>query len=299
MGQYTVCDRVVGMGATRQRAAAAETAFAEAVRIMAQLRAPGGCPWDREQTFESIRPYTVEETYEVLDAIERQDWTGLREELGDLLLQVLFYAQMATEAGHFTIADVISTLNEKLIRRHPHIFGESAGEDISSHRVLTNWERIKTEEKSARATSDLTSLMEEVPRALPAAAEAQKLGSKAAKVHFDWPSVEGLFAKLDEEVSELRVELSGADEQRRAEEAGDLLFTAVQLARHAGVDAEMALRGANAKFRRRFGAMEQEAARSGQTLAELTPSQLEGLWENAKAMKFSEDSSNGNPTRVE
>ncbi len=287
------------MAATNDQAGTtAENSFAEAVRIMARLRAPGGCPWDREQTFESIRPYTVEETYEVLDAIERRNWNDLREELGDLLLQVLFYSQMAAEAGHFTIADVIETLNAKLVRRHPHVFGELAGENISSSRVLSNWERIKAEEKSSRTPAAERSLLEDVPRALPAAAEAQKLGSKAAKVHFDWPSAEGLFDKLDEEASELRQELAAGNDQRRADEAGDLLFTAVQLARHSGVDAEVALRDANAKFRRRFGAMEREAASLGQSLAALTPVQLEALWQNAKGSDFSKDSSDGNNTRV-
>lgn len=277
----------------------AQTAFAEAVRIMAQLRAPGGCPWDREQTFESIKPYTVEETYEVLDAIERQDWPHLREELGDLLLQVIFYAQMAEEAGHFTITDVIETLNAKLVRRHPHVFGELAGENISSSRVLSNWERIKSEEKSAKSSQEATSLMNEVPRALPAAAEAQKLGSKAAKVHFDWPSADGLFAKLEEETAELRDELQAGDDERRMDEAGDLLFTAVQLARHAGVDAEMALRGANAKFRKRFAAMELEASQAAQSLGELSADALEQLWQNAKKSKFTHDSSKINTTHVE
>jgi ATP diphosphatase len=257
----------------------AETAFAEAVRIMARLRAPGGCPWDREQTFESIRPYTVEETYEVLDALERQNWSDLQEELGDLLLQVLFYAEMAAESGYFTIGDVIQTLNAKLIRRHPHVFGEMAGKSISSARVLSNWERIKAEEREGKSPAGANSILDDVPRNLPAAAEAQKLGRKAAKVRFDWPAIEGLFTKLDEE-------------------AGDLLFTAVQLARHAGADAEMALRDANAKFRRRFELMEMESAQAGTTLDALTPDQLEMLWANAKSSDFRKDSSDGNTSSV-
>jgi len=276
----------------------AESAFAEAVRIMARLRAPGGCPWDREQTFESIRPYTVEETYEVLDAIERQNWSDLQEELGDLLLQVLFYSEMATESGHFTIGDVIQTLNAKLIRRHPHVFGEMAGKSISSARVLSNWERIKAEEKDGKAPAGARSILDDVPRNFPAAAEAQKLGRKAAKVHFDWPTIEGLFTKLDEEAAELRQEVAAGDGQRSFEEAGDLLFTAVQLARHAGADAEMALRDANAKFRRRFELMEMESARAGTTLDALTPDQLEMLWANAKSSDFSEGSSDGNTSSV-
>jgi MazG family protein len=185
--------------------------FAEAVSIMARLRGPDGCAWDREQTFDSIRKYTLEETYEVLDAIERRQWSDLSEELGDLLLQVLFYAQMASEAGYFTIADVIAGLNRKLIRRHPHVFGDEASvaagnavdspletTDIDSSQVLRNWDAIKRAEKPQQAGLD------SVPRGLPALLEAGKLGSRAHKSGFDWPDVEGIFAKLDEETEELR-----------------------------------------------------------------------------------------------
>jgi len=256
---------------------------------MARPRAPGGCPWDREQTFDSVRRYTLEETYEVFDAIERRDWVDLREELGDLLLQVLFYAQMAAEEGRFTIADVVDTLNAKLIRRHPHVFGELVGKNVGTERVLSNWEAFKQEERrekaAVKATNDVAEegLLTSVPRNFPATLEAQKIGSKAAKVGFDWPSVEGLFAKLEEEAGELQAEISSGDYARAEGEVGDLLFTAVQLARHLRVDAEMALRGTNARFRARIAAMEQSAAGRGQQLSHMKAEELEVLWTDAKS----------------
>ncbi|HTH53630.1 MAG TPA: nucleoside triphosphate pyrophosphohydrolase [Edaphobacter sp.] len=253
----------------------------EAVEIMARLRGPDGCPWDREQTFDTIKRYTLEETYEVFDAIERRAWPDLKDELGDLLLQVLFYSQMAAEAGYFTINDVAANLNAKLIRRHPHVFGEREAADSAA--VLRNWEEIKREEKQAAGVKAETSLLSEVPRSMPALMEAGKLGSRAAKVGFDWPDAEGLFAKLEEEAEEIRAELK--DERDAAaveEEVGDLLFTVVNLARHLKVDPEAALRGANAKFRRRFGAMEEEAGgREG--LSDLGPEELDALWRRAKS----------------
>ncbi|MGB6134766.1 MAG: nucleoside triphosphate pyrophosphohydrolase [Acidobacteriaceae bacterium] len=263
--------------------------FAEAVAIMARLRAPGGCPWDREQTFASIRKYTLEETYEVLDAIERQQWRDLADELGDLLLQVLFYAEMAEEAGHFTISDVLTGLTTKLIRRHPHVFGEEASaaagnraegletEGIGSSQVLRNWEEIKSLEKKSRPTP--VGRLEGVSRSMPALIEAGKLGSSAARVGFDWPDTSGVLAKLREETAEMAVEIDAGDTKSAAEELGDLLFTAVNLARHLKVDAELTLRDANAKFRRRFAAME---ALSPEPLDRLSPDQLEALWTRAK-----------------
>jgi MazG family protein len=277
----------------------AASAFAESVAIMARLRGPGGCPWDREQSFDSIRKYTLEETYEVLDAIERRDWPNLTEELGDLLLQVLFYAQMAADEGRFTIADVLETLNRKLIRRHPHVFGEEASAaagnratvdavvDGSASRVLANWEQIKKAEKSATEVSD-RSLLDEVQRAQPALAEAAKLGSKAAKVGFDWSHWRDLLAKLDEETAELVAEAdlpAGTPGRKEAMESelGDLLFTAVNLGRHLGLDGEMALRGTNARFRARFREMERFAGESlHRPLADLAPEELESLWAGAK-----------------
>jgi len=281
---------------------------------MARLRGPDGCPWDREQSFDSIKRHTLEETYEVFDAIERRAWPDLKDELGDLLLQVLFYAQMAEEAGYFDIADVAANLNAKLIRRHPHVFpvdGELA-EASDSDAVLRNWEQIKRAEKKAaaelkgKAASPDASALEAIPRSMPAVMEAAKLGSKAAKVGFDWPDAEGLFEKLQEEIGELKAELAkrdraaksdggdrsqnGDDSSRNSleepqnfveEELGDVLFTAVNLARHLKVDAESALRRTNAKFRRRFGSMERNAG-GFDALARLAPDQLEALWSRAK-----------------
>jgi MazG family protein len=265
--------------------------FAESVAIMARLRAPGGCPWDREQTFSTIRKYTLEETWEVLDAIEREHWADLADELGDLLLQVLFYAEMASEAGYFSISDVLSGLNRKLIRRHPHVFGEAASaaagnraegldtDSIDAPQVLRNWEQIKHLEKKARPADE--SRLSSVSRSMPALMEATKLGSKAAKVGFDWPDPAGVLAKLREETAELESELHmGQGSAAATEELGDLLFTAANLARHLKIDPELALRDANAKFRRRFAAME---AASPRPLQEQTPDQLEELWSRVKA----------------
>jgi ATP diphosphatase len=253
----------------------------EAVAIMARLRGPDGCPWDREQTFDSIKRYTLEETYEVFDAIERRAWPELKDELGDLLLQVLFYAQMASDAGYFTISDIAANLNEKLIRRHPNIFAGVEAADADT--VLRNWEEIKRVEKQT-AGSAKASMLDDIPRTMPAMLEGGKLGSRAAKVGFDWPNTEGLFDKLQEEIAELQAELKPAGEGSSVaaeEELGDLLFTAVNLARHLKVDPESALRAANAKFRSRFSAME-SAAGGRDALAALTPTELEELWSSAK-----------------
>jgi nucleoside triphosphate diphosphatase len=274
--------------------------LAEAISIMARLRGPGGCPWDREQTFDSIKRHTLEETYEVFDAIERRAWPDLKDELGDLLLQVLFYAQMASEAGYFDIGDVAAGLNAKLVRRHPHIFpvdGELA-DATDADAVLRNWEQIKRTEKLEAAALKLkmaadalpedqisaASGLDDIPRTMPAMLEAGKLGSRAAKVGFDWPSADGLFDKLQEEIAELKAELAKRNTpapDSAKEELGDLLFTAVNLARHLQVDAESALRSANAKFRARFRAMEASAG-GFESLAALTPEQLDALWNRAK-----------------
>ncbi len=280
--------------------------FAESVRIMAHLRGADGCPWDREQNFDSIRKYTLEETYEVLDAIERRDWPNLREELGDLLLQVLFYAQMAGESqdANFTILDVIAELNRKLIRRHPHVFGEEASRaagnaasvdaavDGSADRVLANWEAIKRAEKNPSA-----SLLDSVVRAQPALSEAAQIGSKAAKVHFDWTDWHSLLNKLSEETAELIAETSqpqeSASRQPRIEsELGDILFTAAQLARHLDVDPEMALRAANRRFRSRFAHMESHTA---QPLQDSSAAELESLWQAAKRALADETSGPSGP----
>ena len=263
-----------------------EAAIAEAIAIMARLRGPDGCPWDREQTFDSIKRHTLEETYEVFDAIERRAWPDLKDELGDLLLQVLFYSQMAAEAGYFDIGDVAANLNAKLIRRHPHIFGDETATDADD--VLRNWEQIKLEEKKAAAATGAAksaSLLDEVPRAMPPLLEAGKLGSKAAKVGFDWPNADGrareLFAKLDEEIDELKVELAENSREAAEAELGDVLFTIVNLARHLKIDPDAALRGANGKFRRRFAGMEAQAG-GAEVLQGMSAAELEELWALAK-----------------
>ncbi len=276
--------------------------FQESVAIMARLRAPDGCPWDREQSFDTIRKYTLEEAYEVFDAIERRDFPHLAEELGDLLLQVLFYAEMAANEGHFTIADVLDHLNRKLVRRHPHVFGEEASRaagneamvdavvEGSSAKVLRNWEEIKAAEKAnsrgpAEGNQPLSRL-ETVQRAMPALAEAGKIGAKAAKSGFDWPHWRDLLPKLTEETAELVTEAAAAEKSSDPSlktgveaELGDLLFTVVNLGRHLGVDAEMALRGCNLRFRQRFRQME---LASEKPLEELQPAELEALWAEAK-----------------
>ena len=285
--------------------ARAAVLFERSVSIMARLRAPDGCPWDREQSFDSIRKYTLEETYEVFDAIERRDFPHLAEELGDLLLQVLFYAEMAANDGHFTIADVLDHLNRKLVRRHPHVFGDEASKAAgnraevdaavlgSSAAVLRNWEEIKAAEKPAATAlaggaipdgvgKRTVSRLDGVQRALPALAEAAKLGAKAQKSGFDWSNWRDLLPKLVEETAELEAEASSVDPARNPAveaELGDLLFTAVNLGRHLGVDAEMALRGCNRRFRQRFLEMELAADRP---LEELSAPELEELWARAK-----------------
>jgi XTP/dITP diphosphohydrolase/ATP diphosphatase len=250
---------------------------------MARLRGPGGCPWDREQTFDTIKQHTLEETYEVFDAIERRAWPDLKDELGDLLLQVLFYAQMAADAGYFNIGDVADNLNAKLIRRHPHIFADTVA--ATPDAVLRNWEEIKLDEKKLKPAKE--SMLDDIPRTMPATLEAHKLGSKAAKVGFDWPDSSGLFAKMDEEIAELMVEVEATHSENVEAEFGDLMFTAMNLARHLNVDAESALRRSNAKFRARFAAMERVAGgREG--LERLAPGELEALWAQVKSAEISE-----------
>jgi XTP/dITP diphosphohydrolase/ATP diphosphatase len=281
-----------------QAVAEAVAALGESISIMARLRGQGGCPWDREQTFDSIKRHTLEETYEVFDAIERRAWPDLKDELGDLLLQVLFFAQMASEAGYFDIADVAAGLNAKLVRRHPHIFPVDGrlADATTADEVLRNWEQIKRTEKKVAATTAAgedavaagedrpASAMDDIARTMPATLEAGKLGSRAAKVGFDWPSADRLFEKLQEEIAELQTELAedvSAERTKTQEEFGDLLFTAVNLARHLKLDVESALRGANAKFRARFRAMEAIAG-GYDALGLLTAEELDLLWNRAK-----------------
>ena len=285
--------------------------FERAVEIMARLRAPGGCPWDREQSFDTIKPYTLEETYEVLEAIDNRDWPELTGELGDLLLQVLFYSQMAREEGHFSIDDVLDRLANKLVDRHPHVFGEVKADTPAE--VLRNWEALKSEEKKKRsgatdgtqpAEGDAQSVLSGVSSKMPALLEAYKLSSRAAHVGFDWPEIEGLFAKLDEETKELREELkdlpvknvppgrgiagSGKPEvpaalrERLEDEVGDLFFVLVNIARYLSLDPESALRKTNRKFKRRFQWMEEQLRASGRGPAQASPNELEELWQQAK-----------------
>jgi ATP diphosphatase len=312
--------------------------FERAVQIMARLRAPGGCPWDREQTFDTIKPYTLEETYEVLEAIDNRDWPELTGELGDLLLQVLFYSEMAREAGHFSVDDVLDRLSNKLVDRHPHVFGEVKAD--TSAEVLRNWEALKAQEKEKkrRLTSDgsnaaqpddtarplhkaqgaghpandAQSVLADVSSKMPALIEAYKLSSRAARVGFDWPEIEGLFAKLEEETAELRAELeagpthsfsgqsvgkgiagSGKPQvspelrERLEDEVGDLFFVLVNIARYLSLDPESALRKANRKFKRRFQWMEESLRVSGRAPQQASMEELETLWQQAKQQEES------------
>lgn len=260
------------------------------IAIMAALRAPEtGCPWDIEQDFRSIAPYTIEEAYEVVDAIERGDLDELRDELGDLLLQVVFHAQMAEEAGLFAFPDVVGAICEKLVRRHPHVFGDAR--DMSSADVAEQWEMIKAAEKRRRpAPPTASGFLDGVPLPLPALTRAVKLQAKASKVGFDWNDAHHVLGKIREETDEVEAELSepGAiATPALEEEIGDLLFVVANLARHAGVDPEQALRGANAKFERRFGHIERTLADRGIELSQAPLDDMEALWNEAKALEKS------------
>ncbi len=248
--------------------------------IMAQLRAPAGCPWDRAQTHDSLRAYLIEESAEVLDAIAQNDSRALCEELGDLLLQVVFHAQLAGEAGDFSLDDVCRGINEKLVRRHPHIFGEVLAENAEA--VKANWEAIKSEEKAARGETR-TSILDGVPASLPALAQALKISKKAARVGFEWPAEAGVWDKAREEMRELEAARDeGESSERQAEELGDLLFTVVNIARWRKVDPELALRDVNLKFKARFEKMETQAREQGASLDKLSPDEWEALWQHAK-----------------
>ncbi len=290
------------MGETGER-------FERAVAIMARLRAPGGCPWDREQTFDTIKQYTLEETYEVLEAIENRDWYELTGELGDLLLQVLFYAEMAKEEGHFSVDEVLDRLSMKLVTRHPHVFGDVKAE--TSAQVLRNWETIKQQERRLREPAPQAqddkpkSILDGVSSAMPALLEGLKLSNKAAHVGFDWPSIEGLFDKLKEELEELRHEvkqipppgpipigrgIAGARGQvlpeelkaRLEDEVGDLLFVLVNLARYLNVDPESSLRRTNRKFRRRFQHVEEALREAGKRPEDASLDEMEAHWQASK-----------------
>lgn len=287
--------------------------FERAVAIMSRLRAPGGCPWDREQDFDSIKPYTIEEAYEVLEAIDNRDWTELPGELGDLLLQVLFYSQMATEQQKFSIDDVLDRLADKLVRRHPHVFGDAQAD--TSAEVLRSWEAIKSEEREKRSRSrsngsgkesgpvaQATSILADVSSSMPALLEAHKLSSRAARVGFDWPNVSGLFEKLREEAGELQAEieasaplsaneigmtpgsgrLSESSRIRLEEELGDLFFVLVNIARYLSLDPESSLKRTNRKFKQRFQWMEEQLRESGLNPQQASIEELEKLWQQAK-----------------
>jgi len=254
------------------------------LRVMARLRDPdGGCPWDREQNFATIAPYTIEEAYEVADAIARGDLDELEGELGDLLLQVVYHAQMAEEAGRFDFEAVAEGIAAKMIRRHPHVFGDA---EVAGAAAQTRaWEATKAAEREGKAAARGVrhGLLDDVPLALPALLRAQKLQRRAARVGFDWGELAPVIAKLEEELGELRVELAGtAPPERLADEIGDLLFAAVNLARHLGVDGEAALRATNAKFERRFGAIERALAAAGRRLEDASLDEMEALWQQAK-----------------
>ena len=253
--------------------------FQKLVDLMARLRAPGGCPWDREQTFDSIKPYTLEETYEVLDAIDRRDWGEVTEELGDLLLQAVFYAQMAAEQNLFQIGDSLDAINQKLIRRHPHVFGDGTAETAGD--VKRIWGEIKAAEKKDRG-KDSAGLLDSVPRAMPALVEAQQIASRAAGVGFDWETAEQVIEKLDEELAELAEARRQASPAELENEIGDLLFVLVNLARFVKVDPEQALRKTNAKFRERFAHIERELAGRGKKLQDAGMAEMEELWQQAK-----------------
>ncbi len=241
---------------------------------MARLRAPGGCPWDREQTFDSIKPYLLQDSYEVMDEIDRRDWQERIGELGDLILQVVFFSQMAAEAGHFTVENALRSINEKLIRRHPHVFGEESADTAGE--VLKRWDEIKAGEKKEKKPS---ALLDAVPRTLPALVEAEQISTRAANKGFDWRNVDEVLAKLDEE----RAELAAAEKHEDVEgELGDMLFTLVNLARFLKVDPEQALRRTNAKFRSRFAQVEQGVAATGKSWKETPVEEMEAFWQAAK-----------------
>ena len=259
--------------------------------IMTALRTPGtGCPWDLEQTFETIAPYTIEEAYEVADAITRNDLHDLREELGDLLLQVVFHAQMAQEQGAFDFGGVVQAITAKLLRRHPHVFGKDAGK-LTPDAVKGLWERIKAQEKTERAErravgdqpAERTGALSGVPVGLPALTRALKLQQKASAVGFDWNDPAAVLAKVREEAEEIVSAAKAKDTAQIADEMGDLMFAVVNLARHFAVDPETALRAANAKFERRFGSIEAALAVEGRTPAQSTLAEMDTLWDEAKA----------------
>jgi len=267
-------------------AARAAAAFTRLVEIMATLRGPDGCPWDREQTIDSLKPFVLEETYEVIEAIDAHDHAGLREELGDFVFEAVFLAQLEAEAGHFTIADSLTSIADKLVRRHPHVFARGAGEPAldSAGQVKVRWEEIKAQERAANEQPK--TLLSGIAPALPALLRAYHIGTRAASVGFEWSTTADVVAKIREEVDELRevVEAAGPIDQRRAEEEmGDLLFAIAQLSRRLGIEPETALRKADDKFTKRFGRLEQSVVASGRSMKEMTLDELEAEWQRLKS----------------
>jgi MazG family protein len=262
--------------------------FEKLVEIMARLRGPDGCPWDKQQDFNSLKPMLVEEVYEVLEAIENEDFDSLSEELGDLLLHVIFHAHLAKEAGRFDITTVIEKISGKLVRRHPHVFGSEPAS--TPEEVIKNWEAIKAQEKAQKLknrTPAQRSLLEGIPSKLPAIHEAHQISSRAARAGFDWPDVEGIFDKLQEEMRELKevISLGGNEAQRERleDEIGDMLFVIVNIARYLKIDSESALKRANRKFKSRFRYMEVELAKQGKSLEQTSLEDMEALWRKAKS----------------
>lgn len=263
--------------------------FEKLVAVQAKLRAPKGCPWDREQTHQTLRTYLLEEAYEVLEALDSGNDAKFAEEMGDLLLQIVFHSQIAKEEGRFTVSDVIREIYDKMIRRHPHVFGETRARD--SREVLRNWERIKAEERRSSkqhseggdGQAEALSLLDGVSRALPATLEGFQLTRKAARIGFDWDDASGVIAKMREEAAEVEAALKVSNPTKVEEELGDLLFAAVNLARFLHVDPEIALKKANAKFFRRFRAMEAVARESGREFKDLPRDEMEALWDATKS----------------
>lgn len=251
--------------------------FARLVEIMATLRGPNGCPWDREQTPDTIKPYLIEETYEVLEALEAKDLPAFKDELGDLLLQIVFHSQLMAEAGAFTIDDVAQAIVDKLVRRHPHVFGDVKVKDADE--VLQNWVKIKAQEKTGK---DDRSILAGVPKGAPALIQAQRLGEKAARVGFDWTSAPAVFEKVQEEIQELAETLVTQQHEAQEHELGDLLFALTSLARHLNLDAETALRKAGQRFSNRFRYMETRLAESREDIHRTSSERLEELWQEAK-----------------
>ena len=253
--------------------------FEELVTLMRRLRAPGGCPWDREQTLESLKPFVIEEAYEVVDAIDRGDMEGLREEIGDHLLEAVFVSQVAEEGGHFTINDAVTAIHDKLVRRHPHVFGDVKAD--SATEVLTNWELQKNEERKLEDKSILSG----VPASLPGLLKASRVTEKAARVGFDWERIDDIFAKIDEEVGELRAAIGNQDRAEIEHELGDLLFTIANIARKIEINPEEALQSANRRFRSRFEHVERRLRQEGRDFSDSTLEEMEGLWSEAKVIE--------------